>query len=200
MAWLIRHVPLPWRKAHRVEGSPKSSTRRPYSAALLTVAPVVLLLFWGTLATNERMWLPSEVITIHDAPVQLTRAMNQEEPCAGRPGIFDRYEFHPDECVPVAVLNNPPSSPPTKRALVLGYVLSTSDGSATIMTAGGGVFTLPQDHIDQRQVCQDLQEAHDDLLWDRPLIAFLPGFEHQDERLQTPICADFAWGIIKGFP
>jgi hypothetical protein len=44
---------------------------RPNLPEILTVAPVVLLLFWSNLTLNERMWLPIEVITLSQTPEKL---------------------------------------------------------------------------------------------------------------------------------
>lgn len=132
-----------------------------FKAEVLLVAPAVLLLFWQYLITNDRMWLPPQVVVLRTAPADLT---------AQPPTGID----------PVVVR-------PGGDVAFIGYVVEADLVEATIVRPGGGVVVVRRDTVADLLTCQ--YEPDFDPGGDAPLLSRLPGFGRVVDNRQNPVCA-----------
>lgn len=145
---------------------------RTHVPELSIIAPVVLSLFWNNVTTNERMWLPSEVITVTAAS-----SLKQSVP--------------PDLDFPDKDVSHPVIRWKGDTLIIVAYVLASDAQSLTVTTPAGGIYLLPNDSNVTRQVCQDIAEPHADQALDAPLLfRWIPGQPTQTSSTQTPICKD----------
>ena len=133
-----------------------------FKPEVFVLLPAVLLLFWSYLVTDDRMWLPADVVTVHSAPAGLSPAKDP----ALRGG--DTPVSHADGSVSFT-----------------GFVLENDMLDTTILRPGGGVVVVPRVSVVDQQPCQF--EPDFDPGEDRPLISYLPGFRMvPDTRIATP--------------
>lgn len=130
-------------------------------AEVLLVAPAVLLLFWQYLITNDRMWLPPQVVVLRTAPAELTaQPPSGVDPVVVRPGGDVAF---------------------------IGYVVEADLVETTIVRPGGGVVVVRRDAVADLLTCQ--YEVDFDPGDDAPLISRLPGFGRVADGRQNPVCA-----------
>jgi hypothetical protein len=163
-----RKLPSVWRRS-------KLRTRWP---ELFIIGPVVLSLFWNNVATNERMWLPSEVITV-TASSSLRQSVLRADP---------DFPAKDDDHPVIRWIRRKGDKGDT--LIIVAYVLASDGQSLTVTTPAGGIYLLPDDSTMTRQACQDLTEPRPDQVPDEPLLLRLPGQHPQPSTDQTPICKD----------
>lgn len=169
LGYLILRVLRFWLLAgrHR-EGPPRPLWRKVFDrnsvvkAEVLLVAPAVLLLFWQYLVTNDRMWLPPQVVVLHSAPVDLI---------AHRDGRSDPVLTRPDGGV-----------------AFIGFVVDADEVESTIVRPGGGVVVVRRADVADLRTCQ--YEPDFDPDDDSPLIDRVTGVERVAPDRQNHTCTD----------
>lgn len=138
---------------------------RPYKPEVFIVAPAVLLLFWSYLITNDRMWLPAQIVELGTRPPVLSDQ-------SGGQGL------------------DPVVTTPHSTTAFIGYVVESDLVEATIVRPGGGVVTTRRDNIVDLTTCQ--YEPDFDPGGDAPLIVHLAGsdFERTRGARETKPCGD----------
>ena len=134
-----------------------------FKPEIFALLPAVLLLFWSYLVTNDRMWLPAEVVTVQPVPTGLSPAVD-----------------------PHLRGGDTPVAHEGKAASFVGFVLESDMLETTILRPGGGVIVVPRESVKDQQPCQF--EPDPDLGDDRPLISYLPGFRATPDTRMVPIC------------
>jgi hypothetical protein len=163
----------------RASGSPEASWRRRqllfkvpgdavdglshFKPEVFILIPAVLLLFWSYLVTNDRMWLPAEVVTVRSAPAGLSPARDANLRGGDTPVV------HSDG-----------------STSFIGFVLESDELETTILRPGGGAVVVPRASVVDQQPCQF--EPDFDPGVDRPLIAHLPGFQMTTDARIVPPC------------
>ncbi|RAG87378.1 hypothetical protein DN069_02360 [Streptacidiphilus pinicola] len=132
------------------------------------LVPAIVLVFWVYLVTNDRMWLPAQVVELNSAPACMTQAPGTPGACTGSA----RY--------PVKRLAD-------GHVAVTGYILDRDLREETILMDGGGLLTVDRHAVAELIPCQD--EPDFDPRSDAPLLALLSGF-HPTQ--QDPPCAAIA--------
>ena len=144
-----------------------------FKPEVFILVPAVLLLFWSYLVTDDRMWLPAEVVTVRSVPTGLSPAKDPNL----RGG--DTPIAHADG-----------------SASFIGFVLESDMLETTILRPGGGAVVVPRDWVVDQQPCQF--EPDFDPGVDRPLISHVPGFKTTPDTRIVPVCqtvlADTAHG------
>jgi len=134
-----------------------------FKPEVFVLLPAVLLLFWSYLVTNDRMWLPAEVVTVRSAPAGLSPVKDPNLQGGDTPVV------HSD-----------------RSASFIGFVLESDELETTILRPGGGVVVVPRESVVAQQPCQF--EPDFDPGEDRPLIAHLPGFKMTTDARIVPVC------------
>ena len=134
------------------------------------LVPAIALVFWVYLVTNDRMWLPPQVVELDRAPACMTVPAGTPGACTGSA----RY--------PVKRLAD-------GRVAVVGYILDRDLREETILLDGGGLLTVDRHTVADLTPCQD--EPDFDPRGDAPLLSLLSGFHpaQQDQPCAALVTA-----------
>jgi hypothetical protein len=148
-AWLRRKAV--WIAGHRTE--------------VCVLAPALILLLWSYLLSNDRMWLPAQVVTV--------------APSAG--DTLEGVPLGPAVSGQAAAEKLDPADIDTKRVRLPGgswafvaYILQQDSSGYTLMTVRGLLVRVPA--LDGQVTCQF--EPDYDPTYDTPLLLFLPRGRH----------------------
>lgn len=132
-----------------------------WRAETLLLGPVILYLFWTYLVTNDRMWVPAQVIVVKSGVV-------------ATPTPADRNKLFA-----VAI--------GTKSVAFVGYVLADDGTQQTVVRPSGGVLYIKDADVVETSVpCQF--EPDFDPGDDAPLITRMPEFPRIQGKNETPQC------------
>lgn len=126
------------------------------------LVPAIVLVFWVYLVTNERMWLPAQVVELKSAPACLNLAPGSPGACTGS----TKY--------PVRRLAD-------GHVLVIGYILDRDLREETVLLGGGGLLTVDRSAVAELTPCQD--EPDFDPRSDAPLLVSFGGFQPAQQDL-----------------
>jgi hypothetical protein len=137
------------------------------------LAPAILLMFWVYLVTNDRMWLPPQVITVKNAPGCMLMKPDTAGACSG-----SRY---------YQVVRRDGG-----QVAFVGYVLDKDMWEETILRPDGGVLTVNRSNVTDVVACQD--EPDFDPGDDAPILAHLSVFRAVQAERQNHRCLDVLHG------
>ncbi|WEO93399.1 hypothetical protein A6P39_004820 [Streptomyces sp. FXJ1.172] len=149
---------------------------RLYKPEFFLVAPAVLLLFWAYLVTNDRMWLPAEVVTLSSEPAGMRDSDGAV--VTAEPGHRSSYD-------PVLRREH-------GRVAFIAYVIDSDMVEETLLRPGGGIVVVHRSDVVDVATCQ--LEPDFDPGDDAPFLTHLPGFHAADFARETPICDDVLHG------
>ena len=140
LKWLARLVE--WLRPVAGAGRRAKQIGRRPAETIIMIATVVLLV-WPYLLTNERVWIPAEVITVS----RPSRSIAEELPPISKSSRLSSRD---------GILNSDLSSFTLRhrRREFTGYVLDENLTDLTIMTAVGRLVILPIDDVVTRSPCQ----------------------------------------------
>ncbi|MGW7527933.1 hypothetical protein [Streptomyces sp. NPDC054783] len=148
----------------RTPAAPTRSPWRMWGVATYTLLPVAILMTWSLLKqSDDRMWLPAQVITLD-----------------GVPAVVEQEGIQHDSDFPHLNVEH------DGRYTFVGYVLDDSDTSETILSSNGVLLTADSKHVVDQEFCQ--YEPTHDVGDDTPFIdrilnhddSWHPGFTCED--------------------
>ncbi|MFD8390787.1 hypothetical protein ACFV2N_16630 [Streptomyces sp. NPDC059680] len=148
----------------RTPGAPTRSPWRMWGVATYTLLPVAILMTWSLLKqSDDRMWLPAQVITLDGVPAVVEQEGIEHDP------DFPHLNVEHDG-----------------RYTFVGYVLDDSDTSETILSSNGVLLTADSKRVVDQEFCQ--YEPTHDVGDDTPFIdrilnhddSWHPGFTCED--------------------
>ncbi|MBM9510571.1 hypothetical protein [Actinacidiphila acididurans] len=157
------------------EQAPASPARNPWlpwrGVATYTLLPVAVLMTWSLLKhTDDRMWLPSQVITIDHNPAAFTDQQIRRDadfPYLNGRDMDGHFSF-------------------------VGYVLDDNGTSQTILSSNGVLVTVGEDAITSHEACQ--YEPTYDVRADTPFVDRL--LNHDDRWHPAPTCEDLLRKVL----
>jgi hypothetical protein len=155
--------------------TPAPPARNPWlpwrGVATYTLLPVAVLMTWSLLKhTDDRMWLPSQVITLSRTPA-----------------AFTDQQIHSDADFPY--LNGQDKD---GHFSFVGYVLDDNGTSQTILSSNGVLVTVGEDAITSHEACQ--YEPTYDVRADTPFVDRL--LNHDDRWHPAPTCEDLLRKVL----
>jgi hypothetical protein len=144
--------------------APARSPWRLWGVATYTLLPVAVLMTWSLLKqSDDRMWLPAQVITLDGVPAPVTQEGIQQDP--DFPHLNVEHDGH---------------------YTFVGYVLDDDGTSETILSSNGVLLTADSKHVVDQEFCQ--YEPTHDVADDTPFIdrmlnhddSWNPGFTCED--------------------
>ena len=148
----------------RTPGAPARSHWRLWGVATYTLLPVAVLMTWSLVKqSDDRMWLPAQVITLDGAPALVAQEGIAQN--AKFPHLNAEHDGH---------------------YTFVGYVLDDNGTSQTILSSSGVLLTADSKHIVDREFCQ--YEPTRDVADDTPFVdrilnhddSWYPGFTCED--------------------
>ncbi|MGW3205717.1 hypothetical protein [Streptomyces sp. NPDC001135] len=144
--------------------APARSPWRMWGVATYTLLPVAVLMTWSLLKqSDDRMWLPAQVITLDRVPAVVVQEGIRQDP--DFPHLNVEHDGH---------------------YTFVGYVLDDSDTTETILSSNGVLLTTDSKRVVDQEFCQ--YEPTHDVAEDTPVIdrilnqddSWNPGFTCED--------------------
>ncbi|MER6126703.1 hypothetical protein ABT173_29660 [Streptomyces sp. NPDC001795] len=148
----------------RTPAAPARSPWRLWGVATYTLLPVAVLMTWSLLKqSDDRMWLPAQVITLDGVPALVTQEGIRQDP--EFPHLNVEHDGH---------------------YTFVGYVLDDDGTAETILSSKGVLLTTDSKHVVDQEFCQ--YEPTHDVADDTPFIdrmlnhddSWNPGFTCED--------------------
>ncbi|MEU7054446.1 hypothetical protein [Streptomyces sp. NPDC046197] len=161
--------------------APARSPWRLWGAATYTLLPVAVLMTWSLLKqSDDRMWLPAQVITLNGVPALVTQEGIQQDPKF--PHLNVEHDGH---------------------YTFVGYVLDDDGTSETVLSSNGVLLTADSKDVVDQEFCQ--YEPTHDVADDTPFIdrmlnhddSWNPGFSCEDLLKKVIGPKDPAHGLVR---
>ncbi|MFF3915873.1 hypothetical protein ACFYZB_20720 [Streptomyces sp. NPDC001852] len=148
----------------QTSAAPTRSPWRMWGVATYTLLPVAVLMTWSLLKqSDDRMWLPAQVITLDSVPAVMKQEGVQQNP--EFPHLNVEHDGH---------------------YTFVGYVLEDNDTSETILSSNGVLLSVESKRVVDQEFCQ--YEPTHDAADDTPLIDRI--LNHDDSWNPGLTCED----------